>query len=67
MSSSFPYISRKQATKFAEGVKEAIDQPSENPLLHYAYGIGGIGKTTLLSKIEKEYVSASQCVWISFD
>lgn len=71
MSSSFPYISRKQATKFADGVKEGIDHPSENPLLHYAHGIGGIGKTTLLSKIEKEYakeyLSVFQCVWISFD
>lgn len=67
MSSPFPYISRKQATKFAQGIKDGIYQPLEHSLLHYAYGIGGIGKTTLLRKIEQEYATEFQCVWISFD
>ena len=39
MSSSVPYISRKQATRFAEGVKEGIQYFSVNKLIiWFSYG-----------------------------
>ena len=61
------YISRKKAEKFAEDIESAIQNPSENPLLHYAYGIGGIGKTSLLKQIITSCQSKYQCAYCSFD
>ena len=67
MNPQYPYISRKQAEKFIENIEESLRQPNGNPLLHYAYGIGGIGKSTLLKKIEREYTSSIKCIKVSFD
>ena len=60
------YISRKKAEEFTEDIESAIQNPSESPLLHYAYGIGGIGKSTLLREIFTTNQSKYQCVECSF-
>ena len=67
MSLNNPYIARKQATEFAQDIKSSIQHPNINPILHYAYGIGGIGKTTLLERIHQEYSPDFQCIKVSFD
>ncbi len=67
MNPPYPYISRKQAEKFIENLEKSLKQPQDNPLLHYAYGIGGIGKSTLLEKIERKYASGWRCIKVSFD
>ena len=64
---SFPYISRQKSEKFLENIEAAIKSPSESPLLHYAYGIGGIGKSTLIKKIFASHKSDLQCAYCSFD
>ena len=64
---NFPYISRKKAEQFIKNVETAIKNPSDNPLLHYAYGIGGIGKTTLIKKLIVTHKSSFQCAKCSFD
>jgi len=61
------YIARKQATEFALRIKQALNQPANFPVLHYAYGIGGIGKTTLLTKIAESYANDCQCIKVSCD
>ena len=61
------YISRKKAEKFILKVEDAIKKPQNSPLLHYAYGIGGIGKSTLMDKLIEKFSSQFQCAKISFD
>ena len=58
---SFPDISRRKAKTFAENIEAAIEKPSNSPLLHYAHGIGGIGKSTLINQLIKNYASGFQC------
>ncbi len=58
---NFPYISRKKAEQFINNVETAIETPSDNLLLHYAYGIGGIGKSTLIKKLIATHKSNFQC------
>ena len=67
MNPQYPYISREQAEEFIEKVKKFLNQPNDNPLLHYAYGIGGIGKSTLIKKIIETLPSDFNCAKISFD
>ncbi|MEM9220277.1 MAG: tetratricopeptide repeat protein, partial [Cyanobacteria bacterium P01_F01_bin.150] len=50
-----PYVSRSEAETFIHLVNQALKQPGDNPVLLHLYGIGGVGKTTLTRKIEKEF------------
>jgi hypothetical protein len=53
MTGNIPYISREQTKNLLTCFTEAIQQPESNPLLFNVWGIGGVGKTTLLNKLEK--------------
>ncbi|MBW4471801.1 MAG: tetratricopeptide repeat protein [Stenomitos rutilans HA7619-LM2] len=52
-----PYISRQSAQKLLDNFGKALKQPEVNPLVFYAYGIGGVGKSTLLDKLRETYAN----------
>ncbi len=47
------YIERDEATKMLGKFSTALKIPCKEPLLFNVYGIGGVGKTTLLEKIQE--------------
>ncbi|MEL6581075.1 MAG: tetratricopeptide repeat protein, partial [Cyanobacteria bacterium J06621_12] len=49
-----PYISRQQTEDLLNCFATAIKQPKSQPLVFNVWGIGGVGKTTLLNRIEKQ-------------
>ena len=59
MKSKIPYISREQTEKLVACFNEAIKIPRYNPLLFNIWGIGGVGKTTLLNKLEEQHSNIS--------
>ncbi|MEO0928651.1 MAG: hypothetical protein AAFY63_22645, partial [Cyanobacteria bacterium J06643_13] len=66
MSLQSPYISRKQADKFTRDIEESFSQPKDSPLLFYAHGIGGIGKSTLKDKLIETFTPQFQHAKVSF-
>lgn len=50
-----PYIQRKQTTKLARDIRDAIHNPQNSPLLFSVAGKDGIGKSTFLNKLVKFY------------
>jgi tetratricopeptide (TPR) repeat protein len=60
MTDSDLYISRKSAEKLLENFGRALKQPQANRLVFYAYGIGGIGKSTLLQKLRETYAKEAK-------
>jgi GTPase SAR1 family protein len=55
MTGNIPYISREQTENLLKCFTEAIQQPESNPLLFNVWGIGGVGKTTLLNKLSEQH------------
>jgi tetratricopeptide (TPR) repeat protein len=53
-----PYISRSQAEAFLNAFAEAVKSPDEHPVLYQAWGVGGVGKTTLLDQVQKQHPTA---------
>ncbi len=50
------YISRKPAEDFLTALDKAFkEEPDKHPLLFHVYGIGGIGKSTLLDKVQETH------------
>jgi len=49
------YISRKPAEDFLTALDKAFKEPAEHPLLFHVYGIGGIGKSTLLDRVQETH------------
>lgn len=47
------YIERDQAKRLLERFAAALKQPHEKPLLFNIYGTGGVGKTTLLVRLQE--------------
>lgn len=60
------YISRKPAEKWLEKFGKALEQPQDNPLVFYTYGIGGIGKSTLLEKLRETYAKEAHFAKVFF-
>ena len=54
-----PYIARATATEFLARFAAAFDAPKDKPALFYIRGIGGIGKSTLLTKLQTEHEARS--------
>jgi hypothetical protein len=52
------YIDRPETDKLLNGLREALKSPADNPLIFHAYGIGGIGKTSLTKKIAQDFSDA---------
>jgi GTPase SAR1 family protein len=49
-----PYISRPEAEEFIAILRKAFSKPSESPVVFHIWGIGGVGKSTLLRQIAKD-------------
>jgi tetratricopeptide (TPR) repeat protein len=60
-----PYISRPQSEAFLSKVTEAVQQLGTHPIVFQVSGIGGVGKSTLLEKLEESQKQA-QVVKVSF-
>ena len=46
------FVSRNSTKRFLDDFAKAIEQPNSAPLMFYAHGIGGIGKSTLLHELK---------------
>ncbi|MCW6048660.1 tetratricopeptide repeat protein [Lyngbya sp. CCAP 1446/10] len=46
------FVSRSSTKRFLDDFAKAIQQPDSAPLMFYAHGIGGIGKSTLLDELK---------------
>jgi putative protein kinase ArgK-like GTPase of G3E family len=57
---------RDQAQVFMTEIAKALSQPNLHPILFNIWGIGGVGKTTLLDQLEVEYEQQACFVVISF-
>jgi len=60
-----PYISRLQTEEFLLKAAQAVQQPATHPVVLQIYGIGGVGKSTLLARL-KENQKQTQVVKVSF-
>ena len=49
------YIERDEAKRFLESFERALQQPEGQPLLFNICGIGGVGKTTLLGRLQEAH------------
>ncbi len=59
MTGNIPYISREQTEELLICFAEAIQQPESNPLLFNVWGIGGVGKTRLLDRLQEQHPDLS--------
>jgi hypothetical protein len=53
-----PYISRLQAEAFLTALAEAVKAPEPHPVLFQVWGVGGVGKSTLLNQVQKQHSQA---------
>jgi nucleoside phosphorylase len=60
------YIERDNAKRLLENFVLALEQPQEQPLLFNIYGIGGVGKTTLLGRLKDAHASEVDFLEICF-
>ncbi|AFZ24456.1 TPR repeat-containing protein [Cylindrospermum stagnale PCC 7417] len=66
MTSQQYYISRKPAEEFLTTFAKALKEPESHPLLFHVYGIGGIGKSTLLDTLEETHSHQAHIVKFDF-
>ena len=50
-----PYISRSQAEAFLKTFAASLEQPSSHPVLLHVWGVGGVGKSRLLRKLQEQH------------
>ncbi len=60
-------ILRQQAQQFQTKFVESLQQKTHSATVFHVYGIGGIGKTTLLRELQAENSRRAHFVWLSFD
>ncbi|MEO0828435.1 MAG: hypothetical protein AAFY67_22815, partial [Cyanobacteria bacterium J06642_9] len=49
-----PYVSRPEAEEFLAALDIALKSPTDNPVVFHVWGIGGVGKSTLLKKLVED-------------
>lgn len=54
-----PYVSRPEAEAFLTALADAIKAPKESPVVFHVYGIGGVGKSTLLRRVIETFPQAA--------
>ncbi len=60
------YISRQQAESFLAEFANSLNQPSSSPILFQVWGIGGVGKSTLLNKLQELHKDQADFAKVSF-
>lgn len=60
------FVDRKSTDRFIKDVLKAIEEPESQPLMFYIYGIGGIGKSTSLQKIQEDCCQQTRFLKFSF-
>ena len=55
MTSSSPYIARRETTNFLNAFSKAVENPKTEPTLFHVWGMGGVGKSTLLNKLKEKH------------
>jgi len=53
------YIERDEAKRFLESFERALQKPEGQPLLFNICGIGGVGKTTLLGRLQEAHTEVN--------
>jgi tetratricopeptide (TPR) repeat protein len=60
------YVERDTAKKLLDRFAAALQQPLGQPLLFNIYGIGGVGKTTLLKRLQEAQADKVDCLEVCF-
>lgn len=60
------YVERDEAKRFLTRFDEAIKQPDGQPLLFNICGIGGVGKTTLLGRLQETHEDEADFLQVCF-
>ncbi|WP_416669208.1 protein kinase domain-containing protein [Egbenema bharatensis] len=60
-------VLREQAQQFQAKFAESLVQREKQPIVFHVYGIGGVGKTTLLQELEQENAQKAYFAWVYFD
>ncbi|NET60552.1 MAG: hypothetical protein F6K47_31775 [Symploca sp. SIO2E6] len=60
------YIWRQAAENFLAEFAKALHQPESQPLLFQVWGIGGVGKSTLLRKLQEIHQQQVDLAEVSF-
>jgi tetratricopeptide (TPR) repeat protein len=58
MVDSAPYISRPQAEQFLKKIGQSLEQPDRQPLVFQIWGLGGVGKSTLIKQVQTKFPDA---------
>jgi adenylate kinase len=61
-----PHIVRQQETDLLCEMTKALEAPESSPALFHIWGIGGIGKSTLLNAREEHFKQRADCSKFSF-
>ncbi|WP_204153833.1 tetratricopeptide repeat protein, partial [Leptolyngbya sp. CCY15150] len=60
------YISRKPAEDILKGLDAALQHPDQHPIIFHVWGIGGVGKSTLLKKLRQDRQDNATILRFSF-
>ncbi len=60
------YIERDEAKRLLDRFASALQQPGEQPLLFNICGIGGVGKTTLLGRLQEAHAETVDFLGVCF-
>jgi len=60
------YISRQQADDFLAEFGNTLNSPTSKRLLFHVYGMGGVGKSTLLNKLQEIYQQQADFAKVSY-
>jgi GTPase SAR1 family protein len=59
------FIDRPETNNFLSKLTEGLTDPVNNPLVLHSWGLGGVGKTTLIAKIVEQHPEAAIAI-VSF-
>jgi tetratricopeptide (TPR) repeat protein len=61
-----PYISRPETEAFLDQLATALQAPQSHPVVFQAWGIGGVGKSTLTRTVQEKYGDSAHSATVSF-
>ncbi|HEY9647667.1 MAG TPA: hypothetical protein V6C88_14925, partial [Chroococcidiopsis sp.] len=66
MTTQSPYISRPHVEELLEALALALTQPAQQPVVFHAWGIGGVGKSTLTRNVSDRHRGSAHIATVSF-